>query len=285
MKWICILVMTFLNLNAFSQRIATRFESSGGNETPNYFEIINWWQKLDQRSGKIKMLTMGMTDAGYPLHLVVVANNGNYNFENIRKNNKRIILINNGIHPGEPDGIDASMLLARDIVENKYTIADNIVLAIIPVYNIGGCLDRSEIRGAHGQDPIQVALPPGIRKLRISLSQGGPHGFRLWFGRAGPRRQDDQCQEKDSLHPCLDSPASPGVEPSRHVAPGFLQEFSAVCVPQPAPRRRLHGCRARAGCGRIERERRDRHRPALPPEVADGFVLQEVLRPRKLEAH
>ena len=51
--------------------------------------------------------------------LVVVANNGDYNFENIRKNNKRIILINNGIHPGEPDGIDASMLLARDIVINK----------------------------------------------------------------------------------------------------------------------------------------------------------------------
>ena len=87
---------------------------------------------------------MGMTDAGYPLHLIVVGNNGDYNFENIRKNNKRIILINNGIHPGEPDGIDASMLLVRDIVQNKYKIPDNIVLAFIPVYNIGGCLNRSE---------------------------------------------------------------------------------------------------------------------------------------------
>lgn len=86
---------------------------------------------------------MGMTDAGYPLHLVVVAQNGDYNFDNIRKNNKRVILINNGIHPGEPDGIDASMLLARDIIENKVNLPDNIILAIIPVYNIGGCLNRS----------------------------------------------------------------------------------------------------------------------------------------------
>ncbi len=86
---------------------------------------------------------MGMTDAGFPLHLIVVANNGDFNFDNIRKNNKRVILINNGIHPGEPDGIDASMLMARDIVTNKYKIPDNIVLAIIPVYNIGGCLNRS----------------------------------------------------------------------------------------------------------------------------------------------
>lgn len=126
-----------------AQTIPTKFEQTGGKETPVYHEIIDWWKKLDERSGKVKMLTMGMTDAGFPLHLIIVSNNGDYNFNNIRKNNKRVILINNGIHPGEPDGIDASMLLVRDIVLNKYRIPDNIVLAFIPVYNIGGCLNRS----------------------------------------------------------------------------------------------------------------------------------------------
>jgi len=86
---------------------------------------------------------MGMTDAGFPLNLVVISNDCDYNFESIRKKNKRIILINNGIHPGEPDGIDASMLLSRDIVTDKYKLPTNVVLAIIPVYNIGGCLNRS----------------------------------------------------------------------------------------------------------------------------------------------
>ncbi|RYD76370.1 MAG: hypothetical protein EOP55_11615, partial [Sphingobacteriales bacterium] len=33
------------------------------------------------------------------------------------------ILINNGIHPGEPDGIDASMLMVRDIVKGSYKIS------------------------------------------------------------------------------------------------------------------------------------------------------------------
>ncbi len=136
-----VVVISIAELN--SQNITTKFEQSKGTQTPTYFEIIDWWKKLDERSGKVKMLTMGMTDAGYPLHLIVVGNNGDFNFENIRKNNKRIILINNGIHPGEPDGIDASMLLVRDIITNKYKIPDNIVLAIIPVYNIGGCLNRS----------------------------------------------------------------------------------------------------------------------------------------------
>ena len=134
-----LLLINFLN----AQNITTVFEKSNGTKTPTYFEAIDWWQKLDAQSGKIKMLTMGMSDAGYPLHLVVVANNGDYNFDNIRKNNKRVILVNNGIHPGEPDGIDASMLLARDIVINKVKLPDNVVLAIIPVYNIGGSLNRS----------------------------------------------------------------------------------------------------------------------------------------------
>ncbi|HEY6503931.1 MAG TPA: M14 family metallopeptidase [Chitinophagaceae bacterium] len=133
----------FVVLSSYSQNITTKFEQSKGTQTPTYFEIIEWWKKLDEKSGKVKMLTMAMTDAGYPLHLIVVSNNGDYNFDNIRKNNKRILLINNGIHPGEPDGVDASMLLARDIVINKYKIADNVVLAIIPIYNIGGCLNRS----------------------------------------------------------------------------------------------------------------------------------------------
>lgn len=143
MRKIFLLLLLTVSTTLFSQHITTRFEQSKGTQTPAYFEIIDWWQKLDAKSGKVKMLTMNMTDAGYPLHLIVVANNGDYNFEHIRKNNKRIILINNGIHPGEPDGIDASMLLARDIVIGKYKIPDNIVLAFIPVYNIGGCLNRS----------------------------------------------------------------------------------------------------------------------------------------------
>jgi hypothetical protein len=111
---------------------------------------------------------MGMTDAGLPLHLVVVSNNGDYNFPNIRKNNKRIIFINNGIHPGEPDGIDASMLLARDIVLNKYKIPDNIVLAIIPVYNIGGCLNRSRNYRIDQNGPIEKGFRGNSENLDLN---------------------------------------------------------------------------------------------------------------------
>jgi hypothetical protein len=154
-------ILLLLSSNLFGQNLKTRFEQSKGTESPTYSEIIDWWQKLDQQSPYVKMLTMGMSDAGFPLHLVVVSADKDFNFESLHKKNRRIILINNGIHPGEPDGIDASMLLARDISDflihdaeqkpgkikrhnaNDYHLPENVVLAIIPVYNIGGCLNRS----------------------------------------------------------------------------------------------------------------------------------------------
>ncbi|HUM98340.1 MAG TPA: M14 family metallopeptidase [Chitinophagaceae bacterium] len=158
----------FISVKLLAQQITTKFEQSGSKESPTYFEVIDWWKKLDEKSGKIKMLTMGMTDAGYPLHLIVISNNGDYNFENIRKNNKRIVLINNGIHPGEPDGIDASMLLARDIVINKYKISDNVVLAIIPVYNIGGCLNRSSNYRVDQDGPVEKGFRGNSQNLDLN---------------------------------------------------------------------------------------------------------------------
>jgi hypothetical protein len=142
-----ILTICLLSLfitNSFSQSITTKFEQSNGTQTPTYFEIIDWWKKLDTQSPLIKMMTMGTTDAGYPLHLVLISSDKDFNIQNIKKKNKRIILINNGIHPGEPDGIDASMLLARDIAVGRYKVPNNVVLSIIPIYNIGGCLNRSD---------------------------------------------------------------------------------------------------------------------------------------------
>lgn len=140
---------------AHAQLPKTLFEESGGKQSPEYPDIIRWWQQLDKQSDYVKMLPMGMSDAGFPLHLVLVSADKDFSIPSLKKKNKRIILIMNGIHPGEPDGIDASMLMARDIAaklkagsrgvasQSDFKLPDNIVLAIIPVYNIGGCLNRS----------------------------------------------------------------------------------------------------------------------------------------------
>ncbi len=116
------------------------------DHTPTYYEIIEMYTRLADHYPEAEMLDYGKTDVGKPLHLFVISGNGDFDPESIRKKDKRIVLINNGIHPGEPCGIDASLQYADDILRNKDSFADvleNTVICIIPVYNIGGCLDRS----------------------------------------------------------------------------------------------------------------------------------------------
>jgi hypothetical protein len=124
-------------------QIKTPFELSNGDQTPTYDQIIRWWTAMDHASPMIYMKPIGMSDSGFPLHLITVNKEGAFSYESIYRKNKTVILINNGIHPGEPDGIDATMLLVRDIASHKIVLPSNVVLAIVPVYNIGGCLDRS----------------------------------------------------------------------------------------------------------------------------------------------
>jgi hypothetical protein len=130
-----------------------RFEKTNGLESATYFEAIDWYKSLDNISAKVLVKEMGMTDAGYPLHLVMVSNDGKFDPVQWHKQNKAVILINNGIHPGEPDGIDASMMLVRDIVNSKVKLPDNVSLDIIPVYNIGGCLNRNSYSRANQEGP------------------------------------------------------------------------------------------------------------------------------------
>ena len=144
MRKISFLLLLILPKFIFSQHIATKFEQSGGTESPTYYEIVEWWKKLDSGSPVVKMMEMGPTDAGFPLHLIMVSGDKDFSIPSIKAKKKAIIFINNAIHPGEPDGIDATMILVRDIVENRYKLPSNILLAIIPVYNIGGCLNRSK---------------------------------------------------------------------------------------------------------------------------------------------
>jgi hypothetical protein len=143
MRKILLLLLISLPFISLSQKFTTKFEESNGTQTPIYTEAIDWWKKLDAASPYVSIKEMGPTDAGYPLHLVLVSWDKDFDISSTRKKNKTIILVNNGIHPGEPDGIDASMLLVKEIIDPAHHIPENVVLAIIPVYNIGGALNRS----------------------------------------------------------------------------------------------------------------------------------------------
>ncbi len=158
--------MMMASLTTHAQQ--TPFEKSGGKETATYFEAIDWYKQLDAKSPLVQVKTMGPTDAGYPLHLVLVSGDGKFDPSRWRVQKKVVIFINNGIHPGEPDGIDASMMLVRDIVNKKMPLPGNVVLGIIPVYNIGGCLNRNAYTRANQNGPLEYGFRGNSQNLDLN---------------------------------------------------------------------------------------------------------------------
>ena len=148
----------------------TFFEKSNGTETPEYKEVISYYKNLADSYSEISLFSFGQTDAGEPLHLVVYNKEEIFNVDEIKKSTKNRILINNGIHPGESDGIDASMMLLRDIVQNDslQEIYKNTLIAVIPVYNIGGSLNRNSHTRANQNGPKEYGFRGNARNFDLN---------------------------------------------------------------------------------------------------------------------
>lgn len=126
---------------ALGQTWITPYEKSGKLESAHYDEVITWYTALANEYDQISISEYGRSDAGEPIHLVLMSKDGVTKPEDERV----FVLINNGIHPGEPCGVDACMMLARDIMlkPELNSLLDRVVIGIIPLYNIGGSLNRS----------------------------------------------------------------------------------------------------------------------------------------------
>ncbi|UMB53993.1 M14 family metallopeptidase [Lutibacter sp. A64] len=153
-----------------SPDFTTKFEKTNGLETTTYTETITYFKQLAAEFPEIDIKEIGTTDSGNPLHLIVFNSTKEFDFAKINKNSKNVILINNAIHPGEPDGVDASMLLLRDIAQNpdKIKTLENIVLAVIPIYNIGGALNRSTHSRANQNGPKEYGFRGNTRNFDLN---------------------------------------------------------------------------------------------------------------------
>jgi len=137
--------------------LSTRFEKSNGTETATYQETIDFYEELDDAFTSISLLEYGETDSGEKLHLVIYNPDYNFDLEELQIE-KQILLINNGIHPGESDGIDATMLFLRDLAQDSIATPKNTIIAAIPVYNIGGALSRNSTSRTNQNGPKEYGF-------------------------------------------------------------------------------------------------------------------------------
>ncbi|WP_104734546.1 M14 family metallopeptidase [Hanstruepera ponticola] len=165
-----ILLVFLISINLLAQSkkdFNTVFEKSNGTETATYQQTISYYQKLANTYPEINIQTMGLTDSGEPLHVVTLNPDKEFDFDAVRTN-KRILLINNGIHPGESDGVDATMMLYRDLVQGKINMPKHTVLATIPIYNVGGSLNRNSGTRANQNGPMEYGFRGNARNYDLN---------------------------------------------------------------------------------------------------------------------
>lgn len=153
--------------NAQNTDFLTPYEKGNRNQTATYEETIAYFQLLDKNFETISMQEMGLTDSGEPLHIVTYNIDKNFDFKKIQKD-KAVLLINNGIHPGEPDGIDATMMLFRDLALGKIKIPKNLAIVTIPIYNIGGALNRNSFSRANQNGPESYGFRGNARNYDLN---------------------------------------------------------------------------------------------------------------------
>ncbi len=141
------------------------------NTTATYFETIAFYEKLAKAYPKqLKLVSQGMTDAGYPLHVAILSKDGDFDPASIRKKGKRILFVNNAIHPGEPCGVDATMMLLRNYLQQKNPLSElnNLVIVTIPFYNIGGGLNRGSYSRANQNGPAAYGFRGNAKNLDLN---------------------------------------------------------------------------------------------------------------------
>ncbi|HTK82851.1 MAG TPA: M14 family metallopeptidase [Bacteroidota bacterium] len=130
--------------NLFSQSVPekwlTYYEQSGYKKTPRYKETMEYCRKLEKASPWIKVTNFGKSPEGRDLPLVIVSKEQAFDPQKAAKSGKVIMLIQNGIHSGEIEGKDASLMLLRDIAitKTKASLLDHVILLVIPIYNVDG---------------------------------------------------------------------------------------------------------------------------------------------------
>jgi len=137
------------------------FEKSKGTETATYEEMMSFYESAAKHSGNLSIKSYGMTDISLPLQLVT------YQTSDTDENTLHL-LINNGIHPGESDGIDASMLMLKEIINQKIDFPDQIALHIIPSYNLGGMLNRNSTTRANQNGPVAYGFRGNARNFDLN---------------------------------------------------------------------------------------------------------------------
>jgi len=159
-----------LLLLLFGNTITAQPKGYAPNTTPTWQQCIDFYKMLDKKYEEASLIDMGKTDAGKPLHLLIL-NRQKVFYPELFDQTKVILLINNAIHAGEPDGVNASMEFCDSLLNpnsSLYSLLDKMIVCVIPIYNVDGALNRNSTSRANQNGPAEYGFRANSRNLDLN---------------------------------------------------------------------------------------------------------------------
>lgn len=149
----------------------TPYELGNGNQTTTWAACIAFYEELARTFPRVlRFEAVGTTDVGRPLHVGVISSDGVFDREAIHGAGRTIFFLNNGIHPGEPEGIDATMMLVRDLCTEpaRLDALGSTVLVFVPLYNVDGAFNRNDTSRVNQDGPELFGFRGNARHLDLN---------------------------------------------------------------------------------------------------------------------
>lgn len=180
--------MVFLTgLNCFSQKpdLLTWFEKTNGLESPNYDSTVSFCKELEKASRMVKLAFIGKTVQGRDIPFLIVNKDEKFDIQSIKNSAKTTLLIQACIHPGEPDGKDAGLLLIRDIITNPglLFLLDNVTILFLPMMNPDGHENSSIYNRVFQNGPREKGSRTSAQDLNLNrdFSKADSPEIKSWL--------------------------------------------------------------------------------------------------------
>ena len=153
------------------QPYLTPFERGNGNQTTPWADCIAWYERLaTDFPAVLRFFQIGESDNGVPMHAGIVTADGQFDRARLKADGRCVFFNNNGIHPGEPEGIDGCMALVRDfctLPARRAALRDTVFL-FMAVYNVDGCVERGDTSRVNQVGPEAFGFRANGRNLDLN---------------------------------------------------------------------------------------------------------------------
>jgi Zinc carboxypeptidase len=158
------------HLIVIAQDITRPGNAFGDNHTPTWEACLASYESMDAASDFASLSIAGQTDVGKPIHLFII-NKDKIFYPELLDPGKTVLLINNAIHPGEPDGVDACLQLCAELLDPAnpmHKMLDKVIVCIVPVFNVDGALMRNGTLRANQNGPEAYGFRGNARNLDLN---------------------------------------------------------------------------------------------------------------------